>query len=173
MSRRGILNPRAGEAHFHLARHAPAEDLAFFVERYWIVRWDLRGRDPYESETLPQPCVNMVLERGQSAVHGVLTTRFSKRLSGKAQVFGTKFKAGAFFPFLGRSVADITDCALALPEVFPGADVAALEEHVLTLEDDAPQIALIEAFLRPRLPRAIRRSPRWCAWCKPRWIGPT
>ncbi len=38
---------------FTLARRAPSGELAFFVEHYWVVRWDLRGAEPYEYETLP------------------------------------------------------------------------------------------------------------------------
>ncbi len=33
---------------FTLARRAPSGELAFFVEHYWVVRWDLRGAEPYE-----------------------------------------------------------------------------------------------------------------------------
>src|SRR6266700_3045273 len=50
---RGILNLKAGEKKFQLSRHLPAQDLSFFVERYWIVSWDLRGQEPYVQETLP------------------------------------------------------------------------------------------------------------------------
>jgi hypothetical protein len=59
---RGILNPAAAAMNFALTRHEPCPELADVVERYWIVRWDLRGRDPYVSETLPHPCVNVVFE---------------------------------------------------------------------------------------------------------------
>src|SRR6266700_570524 len=63
---RGILNLKAGEKKFQLSRHLPAQDLSFFVERYWIVSWDLRGQEPYVQETLPYPCVNLVFEKDQS-----------------------------------------------------------------------------------------------------------
>lgn len=150
-SKRGILNPRAAQRHFHLARHAPSGDLSFFIERHWVVRWDLRGREPYRQETLPQPCVNMVLQAGRSAVHGVGTRRFSVLLEGQGQVVGTKFKPGAFFPFVGFPMSELTDRSLALGEVFgPGGDE--LERAVLGRVDDGEQIAIIEGFLRPRLP---------------------
>ena len=70
-SHRGILHPAATP--FTLSRHRPAPDLAVFVERHWIVRWDLRGRAPFRQETLPHPCVNIVIERDRARVYGVET----------------------------------------------------------------------------------------------------
>ena len=40
---RGVLNLKAGAKKFQLSRHPPAQDLSFFVERYWVVSWDLTG----------------------------------------------------------------------------------------------------------------------------------
>jgi AraC-like DNA-binding protein len=150
VSKRGILVPGAEGTRFHLARHAPSADLGFFVERYWTVRWDLTGGPPHEQETLPHPTVNLVVEAGQSAVHGVGTRRFSVRLSGQGQVVAAKFKPGAFFPWLGRPVSEITDRSLPLAELFGAGED--LEREVLAIEDDARQIALLEAFLRARMP---------------------
>lgn len=151
VSTRGILVPGAEGKQFHLARYAPPADLAPFVERTWIVRWDLTGRPPHEQETLPHPTVNLVVEAGRSAVHGVGTRRFAVLLSGRGQVVGVKFKPGAFFPWLGRDVSEITDRAVPLAEMF-GAEAVGLEREVLAGEDDARQITLVEAFLRARLP---------------------
>src|SRR5271169_5618903 len=44
---RGVLRPEAAATRFRLARHAPSEALAPFVEYYWIPRWDLRGEPPF------------------------------------------------------------------------------------------------------------------------------
>ena len=43
---RGVLRPDLAATHFRLARHAPSDALAPFVDYYWIVRWDLRGQPP-------------------------------------------------------------------------------------------------------------------------------
>nr|QKW93808.1 DNA-binding transcriptional activator FeaR [Vitiosangium cumulatum] len=150
-SQRGILNPHEGRKHFHLARHAPAGDLSFFVERHWIIRWDLRGQEPFEQEVLPHPCVNLVVEAGRSAVHGVDTRRFVARLEGKGQVVGTKFRPGAFFPFVRVPMSGLTDRSLPLEELF-GPAGAALEPAVLASDDEREQLSLVEAFLRQRLP---------------------
>ena len=58
---RGILSPRPGEG---LARYWPSDDLAPFVEHFWIVRWNVP--EPQIAETLPHPSVHMVLEKNSS-----------------------------------------------------------------------------------------------------------
>lgn len=145
-SRRGILNPRAGEKHFTLSRHAPAPSLAGLVDRYWIVHWDLRGRAPYAQETLPYPNVNLVIGTHRPGVHGVGTTRFVAELSGEGWVVGAKFRPGGFRPFVGGEMSDLTDRTLALGEVF-GDDGAALDAAVHAAPDDLARLALLEAFL--------------------------
>jgi hypothetical protein len=48
-------SPEAKERPLQLTRYQPAEDLAFFVEYYWIVTWDFRGQGSYLAEILPHP----------------------------------------------------------------------------------------------------------------------
>src|SRR5689334_2150178 len=97
---RGILNARAAEG---LARYWPSEDLAPFVEHYWIVRWSFA--EPPTAETLPHPSVHMVLEQEKSELVGVMRGRFSRKLEGTGRVIGTKFRPGAFRAFVDRQVA--------------------------------------------------------------------
>lgn len=151
-STRGILNPAASAAHFQLTRHLPSAELAPFVERYWIVRWDLRGRDPYVAETLPHPCVNCVIEAPGARVWGVWTQRFERVLEGKGLVFGIKLRPGGFHPFFGgREVTALTDRTVPMRAVF-GDEVDALAEKVLASDDDAEQVALVERLLLARSP---------------------
>ena len=91
---RGVLQgaPRGDIRH---ARHAPSADLAFWIEHYWIVEWDLR--EPYVAETLPHPSVHLVVG-SLSRIAGVQTGRFTRRLEGRDRVFGIKFRPGAFRP---------------------------------------------------------------------------
>jgi AraC-like DNA-binding protein len=148
-STRGILNPAAARSRFQLTRHRAAPDVAFFVERHWIVRWDLRGREPHLQETLPHPCVNLVIEPGRSRVYGVETRRSGQLLEGRGIAVGTKFRPGGFRPFAGFDIADLTDTSISLREAFGDGT---LEAAVLARDDPAEQIALVEAFLRERRP---------------------
>jgi len=148
---RGVLNLKAGEKKFQLSRHPPAPDLSFFVERYWIVSWDLRGQEPYVQETLSYPCVNLVIEEDQSRVYGVETGKFARLLENKGRVFGVKFKPGGFYPFVQSPVSQFTNASISFRDVF-GIDSKALEEALLSREDEGEMITLAENFLRERLP---------------------
>lgn len=148
---RGILNFKAGEKKFQLSRHLPAQDLSFFIEHYWIVSWDLRGQDPYVQETLPYPSVHLVIEKDQSRVYGVETGKFARILENKGQVFGIKFKPGAFYPFVKAPVSRFTNATTSFWDAF-GIESKALEEALLTQEDEGEMVKLAEKFLRERLP---------------------
>jgi AraC-like DNA-binding protein len=150
---RGILNPAEGLKRFSLARYEPSADLAPFVDRYWIVRWDLTGAEPFEQETLPFPCTHVSCMEGESAVHGVGTRRFVARLDGRGRVVGTKFKPAGFFPFAPMPMASLVDRVVPLGQAF-GAEGAALGPAVASLDDDVQAIARVETFLRSRRPRA-------------------
>src|SRR6185436_16786903 len=122
----GIRNPRAGEAFFTLQRAAPAAALATLVERFWIVRWNLRGDERFAQETLPHPCVNIVIGTHRSGVHGVGTERFVAKLAQSGWVLGAKLKPGGFFPFYGRDVSELTGRERTIADVF-GDDGARCE----------------------------------------------
>jgi AraC-like DNA-binding protein len=148
---RGVLNPVAGQSHFHHSRPPSDPDLAHVVDRHWIVTWDLRDRPPYDAETLPFPNVHMAIEAGRSAVHGVSTRRFVRHLEGKGRVVGTKFRPGGFFPFVGFPIANLRERVVPLSDLF-GAEGAQLADDVLRAGDEVEQCALVSAFLRRRLP---------------------
>jgi len=148
---RGVLNLKAGEKKFQLSRHPPAQDLSFFVERYWIVSWDLRGQEPYVQETLPYPCVNLVFEKDNTRAWGVERRKFSRLLEDKGRVFGIKFKPGAFYPFVKSPISKFTDGSISFWEAF-GIDGRALEEAILAPEDEKEMREIAENFLRERLP---------------------
>jgi AraC-like DNA-binding protein len=148
---RGILTPSAGDSTLRHSRHWPAPELAFFVEHYWIVHWDRRGHAPRVQQTLPHPSVHIVVEEGRSRLLGVMRGRFTRTLEGKGRVFGIKFKPGAFHPFFGKPVSELTDRSLHLTKVF-GADGERLEETILSLENIERLIEVADDFIRARLP---------------------
>ena len=146
-STRGILRPHEGRRHFRLTREPPSPDLDPWVERHWMVEWDLSA--PFTQELLNHPTVNLAVEPGFAGVYGIRTARDRKQIDGRGRVVGVKFRPGGFQPFWGRSVHLLTNRTLALPAVF-GADAAALPERVRAERDDP--FAVMEAFLRERLP---------------------
>ena len=154
-SRRGILDPRRGDTRFTLTRFDPSPGLAGLVDRYWFVRWDLRGQPPYAQETLTYPQVNLVFGTHRPGVFGAGTKRFVATLEGEGWVIGAKFRPGGFRPFWRGSVSELTDRSISVTEAFgaPGAEVEAAV-HAARASDAPPEhcIALIEAFLRARAP---------------------
>lgn len=146
---KGILRPAALDKKFTLSRHAPPEELGYFIEHYWIVRWDLRGEEQYESETLPFPSIHLVIEEGRSGVWGVVTGRFTRLIEGRGRVFGIKFKPGAFRPFSGGAVSRLTDRVLPLSEFF-GEDGKRFERDMLAVDDEKELIRYANEFFHSR-----------------------
>ncbi len=147
---RGLLQ-RAAPGQFHHARLAPPGDLAHLIRHFWIVRWQLRGEAPQRPETLPHPNVHLIFERGCTRVYGIHAGRFTAELQGEGCVFGVKFRAGGFRPFLGRAVSTLRGRSLPATAVF-GADVARVEAELLAHSGDESMMAVAVDFLRARLP---------------------
>jgi AraC-like DNA-binding protein len=148
-STRGILDPLAPVRRSMLTRVPAADDLAYFVDYFWSVEWDVD--EPVVRETIPFPSVHLVIRRGESGVSGLVRRRFTTTLEGRGTVFAVKFRPGAFYPFLGEPVSTLTDRVRSLEEVFGGAGPA-LEREVEGCADMECRIALASAFLRDRLP---------------------
>lgn len=146
----GILNPKASENKFRLERYAPSADLQFFVARYWTIHWDLTNQPPFTQEVISYPCVNLVFERNNTRIWGVDSGKFARTLDGKGQVFGIKFRPGAFYPFLKSPVSALTDRSIFFSDFF-GFSSEALEEQMHHLSDDDMR-EVAENFLRERLP---------------------
>jgi AraC-like DNA-binding protein len=146
-STRGILRPHEGSRHFHLTREYPSPDLATWVERHWMVEWDLQA--PYTQELLNHPTVNVAVEPGFAGVYGIRTERDRKTIDGTGRVVGVKFRPGAFQPFFGRSVHQLTNRVLPVAAVFgrAGDELA----DAVRAEPQEP-FAVMEAFLRERAP---------------------
>ncbi|HEV2622680.1 MAG TPA: helix-turn-helix domain-containing protein [Frateuria sp.] len=157
---RGVLHPRL-EGDLEHRRQAPGPALAPFVEHYWRVRWDLRGRPPQTQETLPHPNVQLVLERGRSGIHGVHEGRFERVLEERGCVFGIKFRAGGFYPFLRRPVATLANRSLPIVAVLPGA--ATLEADVLACDGMEAMAAAAERQLLAHLPPPDPQAARLAA----------
>jgi AraC-like DNA-binding protein len=150
---KGLLNvgvPPQGA--FHHARLLPTPDVAFFIEHYWIVAWDITGQPPRVQETLPYPSVHLAIEDGRSGIYGIVRGKFTRTIEGKGRVFGIKFKPGAFYPFLQSSVSALTGRIVPVADIFGAAGETLVREVLaLPLDEDA-LVGVAETFLRARLP---------------------
>jgi AraC-like DNA-binding protein len=147
---RGILHRRSDAPLTGYARYWPSDDLKPFVEHLWTVEWN--QETPSLSEVLTHPSVQLVVERGNSRVAGVYTTRYVARFEGEGRVLGVKFHPGGFRTFFGRPLSELRDRALSLGEVF-GRAAAGLERRALAHAAHTDAFAPIEDFLRRRRPR--------------------
>jgi len=148
---RGVLRPQAQPPGSPM-RFAPADDLSAVVDLYWIARWDLAPDETRVVETLPHPCVNIVVEQqGRSLVHGPVKGRFSRTLAGRGQVVSARLRPGAFRAFNQRPAWQLVDAVLDFPEAF-GVASGPLESAVFAQADDRGMVGALEQFLRERLP---------------------
>ncbi|MFD0695419.1 DUF6597 domain-containing transcriptional factor [Paenibacillus sp. GCM10027628] len=147
----GMLNNKSAETKFKLSLFRPSEHLAFFVENYWIVQWDLRGEEPFLSENLPHPSVHMVFEKNNTRVVGVVTGKFGYLLEGYGTIVGIKFRPGAFYPFMNIPVSQITNGTMKLTALFD-INVQELEDAILSQADREKMVETVEIFLTSRLP---------------------
>lgn len=153
MATHGILEPRAA---FSLTRYAPPADLVGFVERFWIVRWDLERA--HEQETLPFPCANLVVGSHRPGLFGVPTTRFVARLEGRGSVIGAKFRPGGLRAIVGIPAFELTGKSLPVETAFAEAGAALVQDLERISEDDDARVARMTAFLRARSPRVDEES---------------
>ncbi|WP_434587328.1 AraC family transcriptional regulator [Streptomyces sp. A5-4] len=144
---RGIIDPRAGFEHFTLTRHEPSPGLAWAVDRYWIVRWDMPAGECYEQRVIQHPAVHLVFEPGAATVQTISPHDFVRRLEGRGRAFGVKFRPAGFRPFLGGAVSAVAGRQLAASEVF-GTGVDDLCDVLRGDDSTSRSATAVEAFLR-------------------------
>lgn len=142
----GILGVR--DVDFQLDRVPASADLASLVERHWLVSWELPPGRRASVTLLPHPAVNLVFDRGQVAVAGVGSDRFTYVYEGAGRVFGVKFRPGAFRPFLRGPVSALTD--RTVPLTWPGA--AGFATALDRAGDLAELVRVAEDYLRAHWP---------------------
>lgn len=145
----GLLGVR--DVEFRLDRVPASRDLAELVERYWLVSWDLPPGRSGSVTLLPHPCVNVVFDRGMVAVAGVGTDRFTYSYTGSGRVFGIKFRPGAFRPFYGRPVGELTDQTRPLATLW-GAAAEGFAADLADAGDLTALVAVAERYLLAHWP---------------------
>ncbi|MFC9712810.1 DUF6597 domain-containing transcriptional factor [Paenibacillus sp. NPDC056933] len=149
--RMGVLNLDEDDKRYRLTRYAPSEALSPLVKHFWIVSWDLNGTDPYPQHVVPNPCVNLVVERGNTFFFGPSGQKFSYLVQGKGSVFGVKFKPGGFYPFIRTPVTTLSGNPLDVSGVLD-VDAPLLEERLLGDGSDLDKVSYMDQLLCKHLP---------------------
>ena len=154
---------RAAPSRFNHVKCPPSPALAWFVEHYWVTRWDRRGVPPRNAASLLDPCVHLHVQDGRADVMGLVRGVFRMRIEGIGCVVGVKFRPGGFYPFVQRPVTAWTDRVMPADDVFDRAGgpytawARELSKAVIECRGDASAHAAIitthlDAFLGERLP---------------------
>jgi AraC-like DNA-binding protein len=115
----GLVRPWERGRSFELHHRNPSPPLEHIVDRYWMARWDLRGREPFWQEILPHPSINLVLEPDGGWIWGVPTKRAIRLLDGQGWAVGAKFRPGAFTACTATDAHRLTDDRASIPTNFP------------------------------------------------------
>jgi AraC-like DNA-binding protein len=144
----GVLHAEAAAARFTLSRHLPSDDLAPFLDYWWVVRWDLHGQPPHEQAILPHPNVTLAFEASGAGIFGVDRSIFTRRLTGEGKGLGARFRPGGFRPFYKKPVAALTDRVVPARQVLGRAADEACAAVMSPGADDAAMVAAAERLLR-------------------------
>jgi AraC-like DNA-binding protein len=156
---RGRLDPAGFQRHVQFETHAPPDDLAPFVEHFWLLRWE-RIRGTYVSEeVMHRPYVDVFVASRRAGIQGTFLGRRSYVARGTGRIVGARLRPGAFHAFAPTStIRALRDKMAPLARVFQEADA----RWVAQVRASAPQnarAALVE-LLRgagPRRDPNIRR----------------
>ena len=142
----GVLQHSPPSGPYSHLRFAPPADLADRIEHFWCESWQFSTAQT--REVVPHPCVHLALTTAGAIVVGVQTARFHRELRGTGQIFGVKFRAGAFHSILRKPVCSIADKVLPAAQIFPSIEYLD--------RDGWPQAAA--DFLRATLPPPHAKS---------------
>jgi AraC-like DNA-binding protein len=154
-----LLDRRRADSLLVRGRLPPSPDLAEFVDYYWMVAWDLRGREPYVAAVLGDPTIHLSFESDLGAqVTGIVRGLFTHENRDVGRVFGIKFHPGGFRPFVDFPLVRLTD-RRGHPRELLGWSVDELERAMQVRRDDEHGKQLVEVFLRARLPAFDENIP--------------
>lgn len=152
----GVLRHAPTPGSYRHRRYAPSPALAEWIQHFWIESWNLPGAQTQVREVLPHPNVQLVFAQGRSKIYGVQLRRFVRRLTGTDRILGIKFRVGAFYPFLSKSLSTIADASISVETLF--ADASQTEAEILSRTSDSDMVRSASRFLSAHLPPIDSRA---------------
>jgi len=168
---RGLVGRAGTTSAFDLARWAPSDATAEFVEHFWSVSWDLRGQEPVDSAVITFPSLHLTHEWGSDGprhgfslpntlVHGVVERVFRTTISERGAVVGARFRPGGFTARFDRDAALLTGRVQPADDELFGRPKPVPDQHCLEPAIDALMIRLVHQLghLWPSLRAGRHRS---------------
>ncbi|MCG8478474.1 MAG: AraC family transcriptional regulator [Spirochaetales bacterium] len=141
-----ILNPLNAVRAYSLSMPPPSAALADFVDHYWMLQWDRRGKAPYTCEVIPSPYINLTFSGTEAIVTGITTGKYRYEIKDTGMIFGIKFRPGAFHSFWRHSLSALTDRAVPAASLF--SDITeSVSDKVISTEPVERKIAYVETML--------------------------
>jgi AraC-like DNA-binding protein len=149
---RGVLRRDIPAGKMYHSRRSPLAALSHLIAHYWFIEWDLRGCEPQLVENTPHPNIHLVFDAGHAQALGVQTAKFSRVLTDCARVFGVKFRAGGFRPFVDCPLSKLMDRGIPATDVF-GEDAHALAAIVFAAATEDELVNAANEFFGARIPK--------------------
>ncbi len=145
-----VLEPRDGGRPFRVHRQEPSPAAADVVHHLWAVEWALPTGATHTQEVVTFPCHHLTVEPDGQWVHGVVTRRFARTLSGAGRAVGAHLRVVGL-----AALAQDLDAVATTDRVLP-AD---------RLLDDTSGLSAVEAAAdvesaTTALDRAVAALPR-------------
>ncbi|WP_371661102.1 DUF6597 domain-containing transcriptional factor [Streptomyces sp. NBC_00280] len=155
--RRAILDPHTAAERFRLTTEPPPEDLARFLDGYWILHWNLA--EPHHQQVLTHPMVHLTfVTGGEAQITGIVSNTFTREISGTGRALGLRFRPGGFRPFLNSPVSTLTDQVIDVEDLF--GETARTAANTIITEPDVPTaLELAATFLRAFAPDPAATAP--------------
>lgn len=147
-----VLDPLHSAQYYSLKMYEPAQELALFVDHYWIMRWELPAGASFTAEVIPSPYINLTFMSEGSQITGVTTGKYTYDVHGKGTIVGAKFHPGGYYGLSGVGASEVTDKVVPAETSFPLA-TGELSRQALAARTDQQAIVIIEKTLLAQPPK--------------------
>lgn len=147
-----ILDPFHSAQYYSLKMFEPAQELALFVDHYWIMRWELPAGASFTAEIIPSPYTNLTFMSEGPQITGVTTGKYTYDVRGTGTIVGAKFHPGGYYGLCGQNAAEVTDKVVPAGAIFPQA-TGELSDRILAALADQEAVAMIEKVLLAQPPK--------------------
>lgn len=147
-----VLDPLHSAQYYSLKMPAPRDELAHYVDHYWIMRWDVPSDTSFTAEIIPSPYINLTFMKQGASITGVTTGKYTYEVQGSGVIVGTKFHPGGYYALTGHTASEVTDKVIPAQEIFTQV-TQRMNDQIISAPSDEKAIELMEHLLLSRLPQ--------------------